>query len=730
MIVLRKSVSMALRILWDIYESVILLDALINVLNNNIPRKEAIEIVSEELRNRAVKNGMEIDDIFRNTNGISFQISVMEYAYTNGKHGLKNANPPEIFKKVVFLYRNNPKEYEKILKEAKNMTMKSVKNQFFEWLASKVSSAKLSEMYVMYDDIENFCLERNILKQKLFETTNLNEIKKVVNNVESNRIFKIMYKNKHVKMYDAIRYYYVFIKEHPELQTFKPIKQTVTLEIEDINKNDFIEISNDSRECESVNNLEHKNNEQIFIDKSFIDVLKQCLPKNYELQSHLSWGRLQRTYKNVTKKELTLSQEQVECLLSQDCIICNKKVYKAETMLDEKTKNRIFSYIEDSFNQSKKTIYYQALFQKFSDELLGSAIIDDNILKEYLKYMLKNKYFFQKNYMTKEMFVPKNPKDEVKNCLIINILPMRVDELSEKLSHIPSTTINQILGSNAEFARNGKQEYFCADLLDITDDDLNKIRVLIEQLIQEQYFINRDELYDAIKAKYPYMCEQNESITSLGWRNALKYKLDGDFFFKGNIISTFKLSMRDCFENFAKRNKRFTIYELLTFAKNFKTTVYYDSLYKYSTRVSHNEFVAKSECYFDVNETDKILDRYCTGNYIPVSEIDEFAIFPEAFMPWNIYLLEQYVAFFSNKYKLLHTNFNNDKVVGAIVKKSSNLSSFDDLVIDVLANSDINLESNSALDYLANNGYIGRRTMDNIESLLIKARAIRNSREK
>lgn len=39
MIVLRESVSMALRILWDIYESVILLDALINVLNNNIPRK-------------------------------------------------------------------------------------------------------------------------------------------------------------------------------------------------------------------------------------------------------------------------------------------------------------------------------------------------------------------------------------------------------------------------------------------------------------------------------------------------------------------------------------------------------------------------------------------------------------------------------------------------------------------------------------------------------------------
>lgn len=719
MIISVGSDFMALKILWDIYEAVILLDALTNVLNGNITRMGAVKIVSEELRNRAIKNGIQIDDVFRNTNGIAFQMSVMEYAYTDGQHGLKNHGTPAIFQKAIDLYRNNRKEYEKILAEARSIALAPVKNQFFEWLATRVPQYRLSEMYIIYDDIERFCLEKSILKQKLFETTNLSTIKKVVNTVESNKIFKIMYKNKRAKMCVAIRYYYAFLKEYtkPSAQTVKPVLQVLTPENENnIPKNDII-INNNHKKLNSYDTI--------------IDILKQCLPTNYSLQSHLSWVRLQKSYESATNEKLALNQEQVEYLLKQSCIVYDGKVYNPKTMLNEETQNKLFSYIEDSFKQGKKTIYYQALFQKFSDEFLDSDIDNDKILKEYLMHTAKN-YFFQKNYMTKEIFIREDPIEEIRVCLTDNILPMKVDNLSEKLSHIPSSTINQILGSNVEFARNGKQEYFCADSLALTSDDLKKIKDLIEQSIQEQYFISGNELYDAIKSKYPYMCEQNESITPLGWRNALKYKLDGDFSFSGNIISTFgsNLSMSDCFENFAKSHDRFTIDELLTFSKNLKTTVYYEPLYKYATRVSHDKFVSKSECYFNVNETDKILDRYCTGNYISLSYISEFAIFPETFMPWNIYLLEQYVAFYSHKYKLLHNSFNNDCVVGAIVKQTSNFSSFDDLIVDVLANSSINLEKNQALNYLVNNGYIGRRSMDSIESLLIRARAIRNRKEK
>ena len=88
---------MAIRIPWDDCEAAYLLYELIRVLNNEISRKEAIQLVSNTLRKRALKRGVEIDEVFRNINGITLQMSVMEYIYTDGKHGLKKPSMPKLF---------------------------------------------------------------------------------------------------------------------------------------------------------------------------------------------------------------------------------------------------------------------------------------------------------------------------------------------------------------------------------------------------------------------------------------------------------------------------------------------------------------------------------------------------------------------------------------------------------------------------------------------------------
>ena len=80
---------MALRILWEQDEALILLDALLRVLNEGYPRNQAIEEVSTTLRRRAIAKGIEIDDIFRNTNGIDMQFNSMMYVLTDSEKGLK-----------------------------------------------------------------------------------------------------------------------------------------------------------------------------------------------------------------------------------------------------------------------------------------------------------------------------------------------------------------------------------------------------------------------------------------------------------------------------------------------------------------------------------------------------------------------------------------------------------------------------------------------------------------
>ena len=48
---------------------------------------------------------------------------------------------------------------------------------------------------MIYADIEDFCLKRSVIKKKLFSLTNLADIRKVMNTVDSNKVFRGSVKN-------------------------------------------------------------------------------------------------------------------------------------------------------------------------------------------------------------------------------------------------------------------------------------------------------------------------------------------------------------------------------------------------------------------------------------------------------------------------------------------------------------------------------------------------------
>lgn len=211
---------MAQRVPWDMSEAVIMLNALIAAREGRMSRKDAIVAVSSELRSRAKRNGIKVDDIFRNVNGITLQMSTMEYILTDGEKGMKKSSMPKLFQEAVAMYRSERATYEKTLREARNVPdTQPIQDQYFAWLETQVSPAQLLELNMIYIDIEDFCLKRSVIKKKLFSLTNLADIRKVMNTVDFNKVFRFTYKKKLSKMSSAMRFYYRFVKEHPELLT-------------------------------------------------------------------------------------------------------------------------------------------------------------------------------------------------------------------------------------------------------------------------------------------------------------------------------------------------------------------------------------------------------------------------------------------------------------------------------------------------------------------------------
>lgn len=811
------------------YEAVLLLDAYLRTVSGDASRRDAVKDCSDALRRMAINKGMEIEDAYRNTGGISFQMASMESAY-RGEPITKPAT--KLFTETASMYRNDRKKYEGLLKEAKLMADGKHNSEaaFMSWLSKKISPAQLSELYMVFQEIEQQAKKAKIVKKSLYENADIAVFKKICSNIEQSKVFKFTHKRQMGRINSALNYLIQYAQDGSSLsdgrmQIEKENKSSVedrefstangrkykrddkegfyqwmlndqhmaevtcrgyvsairgaekyaeehTLvsislfgataaearktadalfdDVEFIEKNEGQHnrfraaitkllaylgedwtLQDSSFSAKRMNTSPQKDDVQVDV-KPYETVLIQKFPRGYRLGSSIEMRKFRRYFEEINENALEQEADEIEKIISLCGIEHEGRVYAPETMLSEELRDRLFDFIDKSFEEGKKVVYYEALFREFSEEFLDQNIYDGEMLKAYITYMAGDRYFIARSYLSNERQSSVDPIDDVRTCLKEHGLPLEVDDLCKTLSHIPSDRIRTLLGTHGEFVRNSKGEYFHADSFSVTDEELDNIAALIDEEIKSHSFISGNELYDAAKGKYPYIYERNAMFSVIGWRDALKYKLGDKFSFTGNIISSKdkELSMSDVFAAYGAEQERFTLLELLAFAENMGSTIYFDALYQNAARISQEQFVSRDGVNFRVKETDKALERFCTGSYLALPEITDFGIFPEASHPWTPYLLEHYVAFHSKRYYLMHGGYNRNTVVGAMVKKENVYESFDDLIVDVLTESGVTLQKKDALNYLSDKGFIARRTYTRIEALMIKARAKRNKKEK
>ena len=130
---------MASQLEWDKFETALLIDASEQVIKKPSAKKDIVKALSYSLRERARHRGIQIDNAFRNVNGISLQMRKVIYLLSDGKLGLPGAS--KIFVEMVAVKKDNPSKYYKILKEAqkqvrigKRKKPKSIRDAFIQWL--------------------------------------------------------------------------------------------------------------------------------------------------------------------------------------------------------------------------------------------------------------------------------------------------------------------------------------------------------------------------------------------------------------------------------------------------------------------------------------------------------------------------------------------------------------------------------------------------------------------
>lgn len=563
---------------------------------------------------------------------------------------------------------------------------------FFDWLSNEQCMADPTcRSYVSAVNIaERFALENGFEHNKLY-TNDFSEVKETIDELFSDEEFIEYNIQQHNRFKSALNKLLMYIGD--DCGTTEEEKSSVNLE-------------------------------------PYIDVLLDKFSKGFRITSPIELRKFKRHWEKSYGTTLGVEDDKILKQIGWCGIKYEDKIYFPQKMLDENIRLKLFSYINNCFLEGKKAIYFEALFKEFSDDFLGYCMYNADMLRAYLDYMNDGNYYVSKNCISKDANVTTDPYDEIKECLINQGTPMEYDDLFSILSHIPEQKIRTTLALNSDFISNGRREYFHINITTFSDEELDDISGVIQYSIDEKHFISGNELVENIKTKYPYVIEQNVLLSENGLRNTIGYRLKDRFSFKGNIISSLgvELSMKEVYEDFCKSKESFTLDELKKLKQDLDTIIYFDVVYENSLRISKEDFVSKSYATFKTKETDAAIDRFCVGDYVAIGKIENFGLFPDAGFSWNSFLLEHYVAMYSLNYKLIHSNYNESACVGGIVKKLSNIDTFDDLIVDVLASNGIALQKEIALQYLCDEGYLARRSYSDIEHALIKAKELRNQK--
>lgn len=595
-----------------------------------------------------------------------------------------------------------------MVNSSKPINEASQKDAFSLWMTNvkHLSQSTIRSYTSAVKTIGEFAVNASILETPFYCLQDVMEIQRAVNKLFLNKSFISINDAQHNRFAAALNKYLEFTR----------YDNGEAVELVTANSQDFSIVSK---------------KQQI----RFVQILCDYFVRGFRLSSPIEVRRFRNFYETHYDEQIVESDDTIQKVIGQICVEYQGRAFLPQNIIDERIKERIIGYIADAFTNGTRIIYYDSLYDIFAEDLQTTTLYTPEMLKQLLTFYNEGQYYLYKNYLTAEVDTQIDAVEEVRRFLKMHGTITTYDEIAEQFPHIPLSKIKQILGMNAEFisaARDGRGLFIHINCVYLDQKDLQHISSIINAAIDKKHYIAGNELTGAIANKYPEIIDKNADLPPLGLRNAIAYHLKSQYSFVGNIISSYDspFSMSSIFEEYCKQNETVTLDELNVLKNELNSVIYFDTVYENKLRVSKDLFVKKDAVIFDVERTDAAIDRFCEGDYIPISAIKQFSLFPGVEYPWTNFLLEGYVHSYSHEYMLLNVGFNANTCVGAIVKRGSKFREYEQVITDAIAKSHTQLNTTAALDYLCVEGYLARRNLSSIEQILVNAKLLRERKEK
>ncbi len=325
-----------------------------------------------------------------------------------------------------------------------------------------------------------------------------------------------------------------------------------------------------------------------------------------------------------------------------------------------------------------------------------------------------------------------DPKVDVGDLFKSCYEPLNYAQMSERLWYMPLDRIKHGLVTEPSIVSVEQETYFFASNFPISSQELTALERAMRQRIEDSGYIVAKDLRALMQQHCPNAMMDTAEWKDWGIRNVMAWLLRDRFDFNGVVICEKGAGMdtHQVFRSYCRAHQQVTLNELKDLCAQLGLAgIYWDSVFAELVRISKTEFVAKAAIHFDIAATDAALSAACSGDYVSLKRFTLFMTLPSVEYPWNGYLLESYLRGYSSIFYLCQAGAVEHSYIGAMVRRSSKIRTFSDLVIDVLANDDSWESSAEAYAVLRDGGYRSSSGMTNEAKILKTAKELRAKRK-
>lgn len=413
---------MAIQPRWNKMEAAILLEAVLNVENGLEKRKAAIIRVSATLRKIAEVQGVEIDDKYRNVNGITFQFQSMECSAL-GRISSANKAGSKLFDEIVKLKHQFPNEYDALLKRSKELSEANVtksgskkneindKEAFKKWLLSIGKNESVADYIIReFDSISDYAKDKKISVIDMWEISNVKQYVMYMHALQEYKFFRILQKEKYKFFQSKSKLYLTFLKGGGvSAEMIAPVTRIPVSEftVTDVDKKLYASFPNEVRNIYRI--LKEDSRYAYLTTKQIADFAKSEETLVGVILSEASWSEmlgdgfvLGSNIKYRSKKTIKFSLDQAYGQDTKEDEVLKKdfrRGFRPDNIMDRK---RFINIYEEQFGEvlsdeeavnriSKKSFIFDGRL------FLPKAVVDKEIAESICDYV--ENYFTQKEIL-------------------------------------------------------------------------------------------------------------------------------------------------------------------------------------------------------------------------------------------------------------------------------------------------------------------------------------------